>query len=70
MRIISFIEEAALIKKILIHLNLWMKYHDPPTMNKTSNHTYIEEYQEEPSYEESQFKYEDEFSQVNPYDDF
>jgi hypothetical protein len=31
MRIISFVEEEAVIKKILSHLNLWLpQYHDPP----------------------------------------
>jgi len=31
MRIIAFIEEEAVIKKILSHLNLWLpQYHDPP----------------------------------------
>jgi hypothetical protein len=31
MRIISFIEEVATIKKILIHLDLWLpQTHDPP----------------------------------------
>jgi hypothetical protein len=33
MRIIAFIEEDAVIRKILTHLNLWLShsYHDPPT---------------------------------------
>ena len=31
MRIISFVEDEAVIKKILSHLNLWLpQYHDPP----------------------------------------
>lgn len=31
MRIVAFIEEEAVIKKILSHLNLWLpQYHDPP----------------------------------------
>lgn len=31
MRVIAFIEEQALIKKILTHLGLWeTRYHDPP----------------------------------------
>ena len=31
MRIISFIEDEPVIKKILLHLNLWLPlYHDPP----------------------------------------
>ena len=35
MRIISFIEEEEIIKKILLHLNLWMtKNHDPPPNDK------------------------------------
>ena len=35
MRIISFIEDETIIKKILKHLNLWeTRIHDPPTDNK------------------------------------
>jgi len=34
MRIISFIEDGQLIKKILKHLGLWeTRNHDPPTEN-------------------------------------
>ena len=36
MRIIAFIEEEAVIKKILTHLNLWLPGHDPPENNKSS----------------------------------
>ncbi len=34
MRIISIIEDQAVIKKILVHLNLWVtKNHDPPPIS-------------------------------------
>ena len=40
MRIISFVEEEAVIKKILIHLNLWLPgNHDPPGQDKPSQMT-------------------------------
>ena len=36
MRIISIIEDLAIVKKILIHLNLWAtKNHDPPPISST-----------------------------------
>jgi hypothetical protein len=36
MKVISFIEDDALIKKILIHLGLWeTRNHDPPKSNDT-----------------------------------
>ncbi|MEA4820929.1 MAG: hypothetical protein VB122_01650 [Erysipelotrichales bacterium] len=34
MRIISFIEDDATIKKILMHLDLWNMNHDPPSGEK------------------------------------
>jgi hypothetical protein len=34
MRIVSFIEDDATIKKILMHLNLWTMNHDPPPEEK------------------------------------
>jgi hypothetical protein len=40
MRIIAFIEEDAVIRKILTHLNLWLSqsYHDPPaSLDYSSN---------------------------------
>ena len=39
MRIIAFIEEEAVIKKILTHLNLWLPGHDPPENSKLSQKT-------------------------------
>jgi hypothetical protein len=38
MRIIAFIEEDAVIRKILSHLNLWLpQYHDPPDIPDSYN---------------------------------
>ena len=34
MRIISFVEDDATIKKILMHLDLWTMNHDPPLGEK------------------------------------
>ena len=39
MRIIAFIEEEAVIKKILTHLNLWLPGHDPPEKDTISQKT-------------------------------
>ena len=102
MRIISFIEDEATIKKILVHLNLWMpqndkglspehfkiiatKNHDPPhedncTIHIQPNRSYewwesINETQKnilsQENYAEDiyQAPYEDEFSQLTPYED-
>jgi hypothetical protein len=68
MRIISFIEKEPVINKILKHLNLLDLYknHDPPHISQSN-----EVFNDNLYYEESQVtKYEDEFSQVNPYDEF
>lgn len=79
MRIIAFIEEAAVIKKILMHLNLWLPGYDPPDSNKTSQKTpflnildidYNSILQETQRDSILQMPYEDEFSQVTPYDDY
>ena len=38
MRIIAFMEEEAVIRKILSHLNLWLpQYHDPPDIPDNYN---------------------------------
>jgi hypothetical protein len=40
MRIIAFIEEQNVIKKILLHLNLWLpQYHDPPDYPDSLDYT-------------------------------
>ncbi len=69
MRIISFIEEEAVINKILKHLNLLdvNKNHDPPHASDSNDSIF---HDDQNYYDESQVtKYEDEFSQVNPYED-
>ena len=72
MRIVSFIEKELIIEKILLHLGLWYKSikknHDPPKNNSIKN---ISESQKSYNDCDSQVtKYEDEFSQINPYDEF
>lgn len=79
MRIISFIEEEAAIKKILKHLNLWMpNIHDPPEPNKGvagTRFSYILEINLDASLQVlqeeiiSHIPYEDDYSQLTPYDD-
>lgn len=54
MKIIAFIEEPDIIRRILVHLNLWdIRNHDPPV--KTHEHipelTYDDSYAQ-PSFEE------------------
>lgn len=78
MRIISFIEEEAVIKQILTHLNLWMPgNHDPPEQAKTAGGTQFSNILEvdfdvslQIMQEEliPQMPYEDEYSQVMTYD--
>ena len=70
MRIISFIEKEPVINKILKHLNLLDLYknHDPPHTANSDDGIFKDD---QNYYDESQVtKYEDEFSQVNPYDEF
>lgn len=79
MRIISFIEEEDLIQKILKHLNLWITgNHDPPHQAKTTGGTQFSNIFEidfdvssQIMQEEliPQMPYENEYSQVIPYDD-
>lgn len=79
MRIISFIEEEAAIKKILKHLNLWMpNIHDPPEHSKSAAGTHFSNILEinldaslQVVQEEiiSHMPYEDDYSQLTPYDD-
>jgi len=65
MRIIAFIEDKVLIRKILKHLDLWMPCNNsPPKKSVTYAHNdWCQDY-------ESQIEYEDNYSQLNPYDEF
>jgi hypothetical protein len=65
MRIIAFIEDKVLIRKILKHLDLWMPCNNsPPKKSVTYAHNdWCQDY-------ESQIEYEDNYSQINPYDEF
>ena len=73
MKIIAFIEEEAIIQKILKHLNLWVpRNHDPPLLSNavvldmpaandagsSDNHETL-----------PQMPFEDEYSQLSPYED-
>lgn len=84
MRIISFIEDEAIIKKILKHLNLWMpQNHDPPKEEKDDFTIHIQSHRsfewweavnslstQDNNYEGNyQMPYEDEYSQLTPYED-
>ena len=73
MRIISFIDDKPTIRKILIHLNLWMTgNHDPPEPSKSAPLDYLT-FKTEDLYENLfetiientalQVPYEDDFSQ-------
>jgi hypothetical protein len=79
MRIIAFIEEEAVIKKILTHLNLWLPGHDPPENNKPLQETQflnvldIDFNNIPPRTQQdyiSQIPYEDEYSQETIYDNY
>ena len=37
MKMIAFIEEETVIRKILKHLNLWITVHDPPLLSKVAS---------------------------------
>ena len=65
MRIIAFIEDKVLIKKILKHLNLWLPCNNSPP-KKAVTYARDEWCQEH----ESQIEYEDDYSQINLYDEF
>ena len=55
MKVIAFIEQQPVIRKILTHLGLWKtRNHDPPTANNAAY----------------QIVYDDEYSQIPPYDDW
>ena len=64
MRIIAFIEDKVLIKKILKHLNLWMPCNNSPPKKFATydQNDWCQDY-------ESQIEYEDNYSQINPYDE-
>jgi hypothetical protein len=52
MRIFAFIEDEAVIKKILKHLSLWeTRNHDPPARNRTHipELTYDDDYSQIPA---------------------
>ena len=73
MRIISFMEDAAVIKKILKHLNLWeTRIHDPPTdmRNMRNDATMIPEFSDFADDVFSLNTYEDDYSQLTSYDDY
>ena len=81
MRIISFIEEVAVIKKILKHLNLWeTRIHDPPPDMKNMHNeniiipkflNFADDVFSLNTYEAdySRVTYEDDYSQLTSYDD-
>ena len=74
MRIISFIEDEESIKKILKHLNLWMTNHDPPENETNHLPVHIEWWEtkeDQDSFVEDDYQapYEDEYSQLTPYED-
>jgi hypothetical protein len=84
MRIISFIEDELTVKKILKHLGLWMTYnHGPPSDSVSNSKEHMQlnrsiEWWESVNdisvqeiYDESNchMPYEDEYSQVTPYDE-
>lgn len=91
MRIISFIEEEPLIKKILKHLKLWIVHNDdslnksppqkildiinnnpiesPSRYNSVGTHTNTTLFNSQEFVAVMQMPYEDEYSQLVPYDD-
>jgi len=83
MKIISFIEDDAIIKKILMHLGLWMPLnHDPPLGEYDRVALYIQPHRifewweavnrvsgdEDYNDRIVQTPYEDEYSQLTPYE--
>jgi len=81
MRIISFIEDEAAIKKILIHLNLWLPdNHDPPPgsiMLQVQPHRSFEWWEAVNQVSDLEYvddsmqkPYEDDFSQQTPYENW
>jgi hypothetical protein len=80
MKIISFIEDHATIKQILVHLNLWMNHDPPPTdksESKLSAETLLRSFEwwettKNISYTDDSYQqpfYEDDFSQEASYED-
>jgi hypothetical protein len=65
MRIISFIEDELTIKKILKHLNLWLPDNKSPPKKNHKLTTTTSDFDCG-----SQIEYEDDYSQINPYEDF
>ena len=73
MRIISFIEDDAVIKQILKHLNLWeTRIHDPPVdmRNMHNDSIMITEFSDFVDDVLSLNTYEDDYSQLTSYDDY
>jgi len=73
MRIISFIEDDAVIKQILKHLNLWeTRIHDPPIdmRNMHNDSIMITEFSDFVDDVLSLNTYEDDYSQLTSYDDY
>lgn len=82
MRIISFIEDDATIKKILMHLDLWNMNHDPPSGQKDRFAIHIQSHRSfewweamnhascDEDYDDRiiQMPYEDEYSQLTSYE--
>ena len=82
MRIISFVEDDATIKKILMHLGLWTMNHDPPSGEKDRIVMHIQPHRSFEWWEAVnqasgndiykdrilQTPYEDEYSQLTPYE--
>ena len=82
MQIISFIEDDATIKKILMHLDLWTMNHDPPSVEKDRIAMHIQPHRSFEWWEAVnqasgndiyndrilQTPYEDEYSQLTPYE--
>ena len=83
MRIISFIEDAATIKKILMHLNMWHpQNHDPPSSLNKGTSIHVKPHRSHEWWEasnhnfggevytdhSSKMPYEDSYSQDVPYE--
>jgi hypothetical protein len=77
MKIIAFIEEETVIKKILKHLNLWITgNHDPPALSKAVGEDVFPDIPAinftgsfNNDHTLSQMPYEDEYSQLTSYED-
>ena len=69
MKIISIIEDENIIKKILKHLNLWLPDNKSPPKNFGQNFS-SKTYENHNDYDcGSQIEYEDDYSQINPFEE-